>query len=88
MVIFKYPIVNTELQTVDLPAGAKILSVQEQSGQLCLWALVNQSHVSYMRHIRIEHTGSEFGQTNSLAHIGTLLTAGGDYVLHVFEEHR
>lgn len=39
--IWKFPIDLTTRQAVPMPAGAKILHVAVQRGQLCLWALCN-----------------------------------------------
>jgi hypothetical protein len=39
--IYKYPLRIADEQAVPMPAGARILSVQDQDGQLCVWALVD-----------------------------------------------
>ncbi len=88
MVIHKYTIANTEFQHVMIPMDATIISVHEQRGQLSLWAMHGAAKGIEMRHIRILHTGQQFAREHELLHIGTLLLAGGDYVLHVFEELR
>jgi hypothetical protein len=43
MLIFKYPLEITDMQYVDLPAGAQILSVMNQHERLVLYALADES---------------------------------------------
>jgi hypothetical protein len=40
MVIWKFPLKITDKQFIQMPSGAKILSVANQSMCLCLWAMV------------------------------------------------
>lgn len=42
MVIWKVELAITDMQTVSMPDGAKLLSVANQNGNLCLWAMVDQ----------------------------------------------
>lgn len=39
--IYKYPLQITDLQTLWLPAGAEVLTVQVQRDEVYLWAIVN-----------------------------------------------
>lgn len=39
--IYKYPLEITDEQEIEIPLGSRILSVQMQRDQLCLWAMVN-----------------------------------------------
>lgn len=39
--VYKYPVEIADVQTILLPIGVQILSVQEQNGKAYLWAIVN-----------------------------------------------
>jgi hypothetical protein len=39
--IFKYPLLITGKQKLELPANAEPLSAQVQNGQLCIWFIVD-----------------------------------------------
>jgi hypothetical protein len=39
--IWKFELEVTDLQEVVMPSGAEILSVGNQDGKLCLWAMVS-----------------------------------------------
>jgi hypothetical protein len=39
--IWKYNLLIADDQTIDLPKNAQILTIQNQNGDSCLWALVN-----------------------------------------------
>ena len=41
MSILKYTLKITDIQTLYLPLGAQILSIANQHGLLCLWAMVD-----------------------------------------------
>lgn len=65
--IFKYSLEILDRQEVELPAGAKILSVQAQNGLPQIWAMVDDSQVKTdMVHIRIIGTGYEIPDADSL----------------------
>ena len=83
--IFKYPLVVTDDQTVGIPGGSRILSVDNQNGVLTLWAMVNTDRPVEPRHIRIVGTGHEIADkaAASLEFIGTVLM--DPFVWHVFE---
>lgn len=59
--IYKYPLVVTDVQTVLLPIGARVLSVQDQGswdGALALWAVVDAHQQSVERKVYIVGTGN------------------------------
>jgi hypothetical protein len=83
--IWKYTLAITNLQEVEMPLGAQILSVGDQGGQLCLWALVVPQRGSSKRVIEIIGTGNpmEMYLTYPRRFIGTVLMP--PFVWHVFE---
>lgn len=56
--IFKYELKITDEQRIDIPEGAKILSVQMQRDTPCLWAMVNTKNKLERRKIAIIGTGN------------------------------
>lgn len=72
-------------KSISMPKGAEILSVQEQHGKTCIWAMVNPNAPLEIRKIVIYGTGhvlpNDPGQF-----IGTFQLQSGAYVFHMFEE--
>lgn len=84
-VIYKYPLAVTDHQVIQLPKGAKLLSVQTQNDYLCLWALVDPSQDAEPRHIAIVGPGHVLTAIDALTYIGTAQHFDGKLVWHVFE---
>lgn len=84
MTIWKFPIKITDVQKVEMPMGAEILSAQMQNGDLCLWALVSPANNKELRTIEIHGTGN-YVEPADRKFIGTAQMAGGALVWHVFE---
>jgi hypothetical protein len=82
--IFLYSLHIADVQFVSLPRHACTLSVAEQNGQLCLWALLDPEAACVERPIYIHSTGQEVAFPSSKRLIGTVLT--GPFVWHIFEE--
>jgi hypothetical protein len=55
--IWKYPLHLIDKQTVNMPKGAEILTVQIQNGTITMWALVDPESVKIKRTIEIFGTG-------------------------------
>lgn len=55
--IYKYPLRVIDEQIIYIPWGAKILSVQVQNGDPCLWALVDSMRTKQEYTIQIVGTG-------------------------------
>ena len=81
--VFKYQLAIADEQTLQIPAGAQLLSVAEQRQQLCLWALVDDEVPLAPRRIRVAGTGHSI--EGAPVFLGTVLLMGGDFVAHVFE---
>jgi hypothetical protein len=80
--IHKYRLNITDVQTLHLSKGAQILSVQEQSGGLCLWVLVDLDKDLEPREIHIIRTGHPVPDV-PLTFICTAQL--GWFVWHIFE---
>ena len=83
--VFKYPLALADTQSVEIPDGGTILAVQDQAGQLCLWALVDPARPAASRQIEIRGTGHAVPGGGEMAYLGTVQQASGGLVWHVFE---
>lgn len=86
--IWKFVLEVTDTQFVNMPAGSEILSVDNQDGSLCLWAMVNPvidpTAEPERREIEIIGTGNPIDRDMVCRKfIGTVLAA--PFVWHVFE---
>lgn len=83
--IWKYTLELKDEQTIMMPAGAMILSVQTQKGVPMLWALVDPTHTTTPRRFAVFGTGVDEFEVNGLTFIGTIQQRSGGLVWHVFE---
>lgn len=60
MTIWKFNLEITDKQTIRMPNGARILSIQEQNGELCVWAVVDPDEEYVPRKFRIFGEGHTF----------------------------
>lgn len=82
--IWKFPLRLEDIQTVMMPGGAVILSVQAQHGVICIWAIVETTAIKTTRSFSILGTGHDASfPVSSLKFLGTVLM--GAFVWHVFE---
>ncbi len=84
--IYKYPIPLQDQFVIPMPFGSKILSVQIQKGQPCIWAIVDTDKEICARSFLMFGTGHPLPHDiMALPFIGTFQTLGGDLVFHLFE---
>lgn len=85
--IWKYELNTHSQQTIKMPKGAEILTVQNQIGIPCIWALVDPK--AEMEDIIIETSGTGqaigYDMGTSRKYIGTYQMAGGNLIFHVFQ---
>ena len=84
-VIWKFPISTTDIQSVDMPKGAEILTVQNQNDTPCIWALVDSENETVKRTFEIHGTGNPIDHDYNLKYIGTYQQLDGRLVWHLFE---
>lgn len=82
--IWKFPLELTDLQSIEMPQGSEILSVQMQRETLCLWALAEPSLKREIHIIEIAGTGNPLPDAKR-RFIGTAQMKGGTFVWHIFE---
>jgi hypothetical protein len=87
--IFKYELSITDVQTLDLPHAARILSVMEQQNNIVLYALIDDEETVIHGHtIKIVGTGHPFPDCDAWDYLGTVQQYGGVFVWHIFENPR
>lgn len=84
MRIWKWQIEVTDRQTVMMPAGSKLLDVQMQGGECCMWALCDPNAVTEPRHLAIYGTGNPIPDEAG-EYVATFQMRGGALVFHAFE---
>ena len=73
----------TDTQHVNIPEGGQILSVDNQWGELFLWALVDLKQTRVTRTIDIYGTGHSIPNLPR-KHLGTVVV--DSFVWHIFEQ--
>ena len=70
---------------IEMPRGAKVLSVGNQNGKLAIWAEVDTdySHRTETRRFRVAGTGHPLNETCRF--IGTVQFESGSLVFHIYE---
>jgi hypothetical protein len=86
MAIWKYVLNKTGPTVYEMPAGARVVSVQAQYGELTLWALVNPEISQHQqRRFLSLMTGEPGPVTEESPSLGTVQFDQGRFVVHVFE---
>lgn len=84
-VIYKYLLQDT----MELPMGARPLSIQDQKGSLVMWCQIPVETMTQKvtRYFTVMATGRHFQTThnNSWAHLATIQQDDGGTVWHIFE---
>lgn len=84
--IFKYTISENIVNVIEMPIGAKVLSIQEQHGEICIWALVDDNEVEKENRVfEVWVTGAEIYFDKEKEFLETVQLYNGSIVLHVFE---
>ena len=80
--VWKYELPIADEQWIAMPHGAELLHVAEQYGKVALWARVTPSERGIERLILIRGTAHPI---ETQPYIGTVVTAGGSLVWHIFD---
>lgn len=86
--IWKFPLVAEQVQTIEMPLGSEILTVQEQFNEPVMWAVVDPSKGKEFRFFEVFGTGhfmTELDKNKTRKYISTFQVDSGNYVFHVFE---
>jgi hypothetical protein len=87
MKIFKYEIPISDYFSLEVSAGAQVLSAQAQQEVPCLWVLEDDTAASIeVRWFRLTGTGLSLKESKEkLRFIDSFQTKGGRLVYHLFE---
>jgi len=83
--IWKFDVQATDTFTLEMPRGAKVLSVHNQGENVCMWAEVSPGEPKEPRTFRTCGTGHDIPADENRNFIGTFLLHGGALVFHLFE---
>jgi hypothetical protein len=83
MRVWKWTLTVTDVQSLMLPGGARILDIQLQGEAPQLWALCDELATPELRTIAIYGTGNPMPERPG--DIATFQTHGGALVWHAFE---
>lgn len=85
--IWKFKLETKDNNIIQMPKGAKILTVEAQYEKPCMWALVDPNQETETRHFEVFGTGHaiRYDARNIRKYIGTYQLNGGSLVFHVFE---
>ena len=83
--IWKFPLPVGDFVAISMPAGARVLTVQTQGINACLWALVDTDAPRETRRFRVFGTGHPVEGVEVDSYVGTIQQLGGALVWHVFE---
>lgn len=89
--VVKYELDITDKQTIDMPDGAEVLSIQEHRGKLVMWALACDFEDIYPRTFYVVGTEEPLPDYSddywcSVVYCATVQGKGGRLVWHVFTE--
>ena len=79
--IYKYELEDG--RGVEMPIGAKVLTIQTQNGLPYIWALVDIDAECDFRYFTIVGTGHDFPNADDFNYINTI--QDGPFVWHIFE---
>jgi hypothetical protein len=84
--VWKYVLKVTNVQEVNVPLGAKVLSAMEQCGQICLWCLVDSSCLGKeLCPVWIHGTGHTITDAVSKGRfVSSVPLEGGQLIFHIF----
>jgi hypothetical protein len=87
LTVYKYHCLHSDMFNIEMPIGAKVLTVQYQKEKPVMWALVNPDEVNkIMRSFLWIYTGEPVAfEFDELVYVGTIQSLGGNLVYHLFE---
>lgn len=83
--VWEFKLKRNDVQDVEMPAGAKVLTLQVQRQSACIWALVNTEAPVELRTFRTFGTGHVAEGVSSGGYVGTWQQHDGALVWHVFD---
>jgi len=84
--IWKFPVSMTDSIGIEMPVGARVLTVQVQHGQPYIWVEVDPEAQKEHRSFRLFGTGHPIEEGFVLDYVGTFQMHDGGLVFHLYEE--
>jgi len=86
MQVWKFPLRPADVNEIEMPKGAEVLTIDTQAGYPMMWAKVDPDAEKETRHFRVAGTGHELG-VGVGEYLGTFQVRGRARALifHVFE---
>lgn len=81
--IWKIPLATADIQTIEIPAGAKILTLQIQYSEPAIWFEADTNSPLEERYFITIVTGYRI--PNNAKYVGTYQKNDGVFVYHVYE---
>lgn len=87
--IWKFELAITDINVIYMPIGAKVLHLDTQFGEPCIWALIPDTMArEEERFFRVYGTGHRHENIDSGIYIGTIKEKEDRLIWHVFEERK
>jgi len=83
--IWKFALETIDIQHIEMPTDAEILTIQTQDEIPCIWALVNPDAPKRTVYFEIFGTGDRIRDTTKRKYIGTYQLRKGSLVFHCFQ---
>ena len=84
LTIWKTQLLPAGRQTIQVPAGAELLTAREQRDDICVWYHCHSDRPLEDREIAIVGTGHE-AVGSGWRYVGSASLQGGAFIFHVFE---
>ena len=86
LTVYKYAIPVEDSFSLPMPIGARVLCVQVQRGEPCIWAMINTGADLVRRQFALRGTGHNCdGLGSSRTYVGTFQLGEGSFVGHLFD---
>lgn len=83
--VYKYPLVITDLQHVEMPSDARPLLLAVQNRQLCLWVECDTDAPKSVMEVYVVGTGHDIGHLpDNARHLGSVVIYAASLVWHVY----
>lgn len=84
--IWKYQFNTVDEFFIEMPKNGRILAVQTQFDQPCMWVLVDPGKPKEKRYFRVFGTGHDIDGDANLSYLGTYQLHEGSLIFHIFED--
>lgn len=83
--IYKYQLTKVGENKIRMPKGTKVLTAQNQTDNIEIWAITDDTQEEEIRTFVVIGTGTPFEDNVRLLYISTVQVNNGALVWHIFE---